>query len=179
MFILPSHLLLCDPVNVCRGCWCSAHNPFASQRAHSLPLVHAAADNLYLWPSLQTCPGSRSHFTWGGQGLTETGEKASSSCLKVQLLRCHLHARAPEDQDKVRYLSTLLLSFIPLPSRYTHPRADSVFICWWFVSPLRRKIMSREQELDLSCSLPCSYCLMARSNYNNMGEMIKGWINIV
>lgn len=35
---------------------------------------------------------------------------------------------------------------------------------------------SREQELDLSCSLPYSYCLMAR-NYNNMGEMLNKYIN--
>lgn len=180
---MSTHSLRCDfsLVNMCRGCWCSAGEPFTSQWAHNWPPVNPAAANLNPWPSLQTRPGPRSHFTCGGQGLTEMGVKSFVLLPECTVPQVPFTGQSPwEIRTRWDTWAHSCSASSPSPSRFPHPQAGwQCIICWWCVSPPQRKVMSREQELDLSCSLPCSYCLVAHSNYNNMGEMIKGWINIV
>lgn len=168
-------------MNICRRRWC-----FTSWWVQSPLAANATANNLQQWPSLHTRPWLRSHFPWVAKDQKRQGYKS------IILLPQNNSASAVcLPGPPVIRPSTCLFSFLPFPIRVPSPfvgfscgepksrsQADSVFICWWSVSPSCRNEMSRVQELHLSCSLSYSYCLTAHSNYNYMGEIIKWWMNI-
>lgn len=147
-FTLSLHLSLClsSLVNICRRRWC-----FTSWWVQSPLAANATANNLQQWPSLHTRPWLRSHFPWVAKDQKRQGYKS------IILLPQNNSASAVcLPGPPVIRPSTCLFSFLPFPIRVPSPfvgfscgepksrsQADSVFICWWSVSPSCRNEMSR------------------------------------